>query len=190
MSIWAYSIGTSIGWGSLVVTCNTYLAQAGVMGTALGLVLGMLVTFIIAHNLQYMICRNQDAGGIYSFALVVCDINNLKVINDQKGHNIGDECIRRRCTAICDIFANSPVYRIGGDEFAAVLENEDYENRQSLLEKVKNEAIEVDDTTTSKVAVGISEYRKGEDNSFLEVFTRADRRMYENKKEIKNMNSK
>lgn len=37
------------------------------MGTALGLILGMLVIFIITHNLQYMICRNQDAGGIYSF---------------------------------------------------------------------------------------------------------------------------
>ena len=67
LGIWSFSIGTSIGWGSLVVTCNTYLAQAGVMGTALGLILGMLVIFIITHNLQYMICRNQDAGGIYSF---------------------------------------------------------------------------------------------------------------------------
>ena len=53
MSIWAYSIGTSIGWGSLVVTCNTYLVQAGIMGTVLGLVLGMFVIFVITHNLQY-----------------------------------------------------------------------------------------------------------------------------------------
>ena len=68
LSIWSFSIGTSIGWGSLAVTCNTYLAQAGVMGTALGLIFGMLVIFIITHNLQYTICRNQDAGGIYSFA--------------------------------------------------------------------------------------------------------------------------
>ena len=72
MSMWAYSIGTAIGWGSLMVTCNTYLAQAGVMGTVLGLVLGMLVTFVITHNLQYMICKNQDAGGIYAFAQKVC----------------------------------------------------------------------------------------------------------------------
>ena len=72
ISIWAFSIGTSIGWGSLVVTCNTYLAQAGIMGTAPGLVLGMLVTFVITHNLQYMIIRNQDAGGIYSFAKKSC----------------------------------------------------------------------------------------------------------------------
>ncbi|MBQ7699931.1 MAG: hypothetical protein IJT49_06275 [Clostridia bacterium] len=39
-SVLAFSIGTSIGWGSLVVTCNTYLAKAGVLGTLLGLVVG------------------------------------------------------------------------------------------------------------------------------------------------------
>lgn len=72
MSIWAYSIGTAIGWGSLVVTCNTYLAQAGIMGTVLGLILGMLVTFVITHNLQYMICKNQDVGGIYAFPQKAC----------------------------------------------------------------------------------------------------------------------
>ncbi|MBQ7371962.1 MAG: hypothetical protein IJW67_08815 [Blautia sp.] len=27
--VWAFSVGTSIGWGSLVVTSNTYLAKAG-----------------------------------------------------------------------------------------------------------------------------------------------------------------
>ena len=61
-SIWAFSIGTSIGWGSLVVTCNTYLAQAGVLGTVFGLLIGMLVVLVITHNLQYMICRSQNAG--------------------------------------------------------------------------------------------------------------------------------
>lgn len=50
---WAFSIGTSIGWGSFVVTCSTYLSQAGIMGTILGLVLGMAVIFIITKNLSF-----------------------------------------------------------------------------------------------------------------------------------------
>ena len=40
---WALGIGTSIGWGSLVVTANTYLAQAGPMGSVLGLVIGLVL---------------------------------------------------------------------------------------------------------------------------------------------------
>ena len=35
IGIWAFSIGTSIGWGSVIVTCNTYLLKSGVLGTVL-----------------------------------------------------------------------------------------------------------------------------------------------------------
>lgn len=34
LGIWAFSIGTSIGWGAFIVTCNAYLQKAGVFGTA------------------------------------------------------------------------------------------------------------------------------------------------------------
>ncbi|MCR5700548.1 MAG: APC family permease [Lachnospiraceae bacterium] len=71
MGILAFSIGTSIGWGSFVVTCNTYLFQAGVLGTILGSLLGMVIILIINHNLCYMIERKQDAGGIYAYACTV-----------------------------------------------------------------------------------------------------------------------
>lgn len=47
MGVWAFSIGTSIGWGSFIVTCNTYLQKAGILGTAFGLVLGMAVILFI-----------------------------------------------------------------------------------------------------------------------------------------------
>ena len=64
---WAFSIGTSIGWGSFVVTCSTYLSQAGIAGTVLGLVLGMAVILVINHNLCYMMEYSPDAGGIYTY---------------------------------------------------------------------------------------------------------------------------
>ena len=71
-SVWAFSIGTAIGWGSLVVTCNTYLAQAGVFGTIFGLLIGMLVILVITRNLRHMIFQCQDAGGIYTYARRIC----------------------------------------------------------------------------------------------------------------------
>ena len=65
--MWAFSIGTSIGWGSFIVTCNTYLQKSGILGTAFGLLAGMAVIFVITWNLQYMIRTAPDAGGIYTF---------------------------------------------------------------------------------------------------------------------------
>jgi diguanylate cyclase (GGDEF)-like protein len=67
LGIWAFSIGTSIGWGSFIVTCNVYLQKAGVLGTAFGLLFGMAVILVITWNLQYMIQARPDAGGIYTF---------------------------------------------------------------------------------------------------------------------------
>lgn len=45
---WALSLGTSIGWGSLVITSSTYLAQAGPFGSVLGTLAGGLIMLIIA----------------------------------------------------------------------------------------------------------------------------------------------
>lgn len=67
LSIWAFSIGASIGWGSFIVTCNTYLQKSGLLGTVFGLLLGLAVIFVITWNLQYMIRKAPDAGGIYTF---------------------------------------------------------------------------------------------------------------------------
>ena len=67
LGIWAFSIGTSIGWGSFIVTCNTYLQKSGLLGTVFGLLLGMAVILVITWNLQYMIIQAPGAGGIYTF---------------------------------------------------------------------------------------------------------------------------
>ena len=67
LGIWAFSIGTSIGWGSLIVTCNTYLLKSGILGTTFGLLAGMAVILVITWNLQYMIQKSPNAGGVYTF---------------------------------------------------------------------------------------------------------------------------
>ena len=67
LGIWAFSIGTSIGWGSFIVTCNTYLQKSGLLGTVFGLLLGMAVILVITWNLQYMIIQAPGAGGVYTF---------------------------------------------------------------------------------------------------------------------------
>ena len=67
LGIFAFSIGASIGWGSFIVTCSSFLQKSGSIGTCLGLLIGMAIVFLIGWNLQYMIQRSPNAGGVYTF---------------------------------------------------------------------------------------------------------------------------
>lgn len=123
------------------------------------------------------------------FGIVMCDVNNLKIINDTRGHNFGDETIQRTSRLICEIFKHSPVFRIGGDEFVAVISDSDYKNRDRLIHELKNESIEnLRSRSGPIVACGLSIYDPEKDKSFCSVFERADREMYENKNELKSIN--
>ncbi|MBQ9348348.1 MAG: GGDEF domain-containing protein [Oscillibacter sp.] len=70
--------------------------------------------------------RRIMAGDVKEFAVAVFDLNGLKQINDTQGHDAGDQYIKEGCSLICEVFSHSPVYRIGGDEFVAIMEGRDY----------------------------------------------------------------
>ena len=76
------------------------------------------------------------------------DLNFLKVINDTYGHECGNAAIKRLCKLVCKIFAHSPVFRIGGDEFAVILRGSDYENIEKLVAEFNEstEIMEADDS--------------------------------------------
>ena len=123
------------------------------------------------------------------FGVVMCDINDLKLINDTRGHYFGDESIQRACRMICDVYENSSVYRVGGDEFAVILSGEDYERRKSLLNKLKKESEENERMRSGPVlACGMAVFDPDIDKSFYEVYERADAKMYLNKSELKTGN--
>lgn len=122
---------------------------------------------------------------IESFAIVICDINNLKTINDNYGHNEGDKCICKTCELICHTFKHSHVYRLGGDEFTIILENDDYNNRNELIETLQEQCQDTKKTIGASFAIGMSEFIKESDESVLKVFTRADEIMYITKNKMK-----
>lgn len=64
---WALALGTSVGWGSVVVTGNTYLATAGPAGSIIGLLIGAIVMIVIAKSYFYMMTCYPDAGGAYTY---------------------------------------------------------------------------------------------------------------------------
>ncbi len=121
------------------------------------------------------------------FAVVVFDVNNLKIVNDHYGHDKGDELLVSASRFICRYFSHSPVFRIGGDEFVAVVNGADYENRNAILEEFQSHmrlASEGRDMMTVCVSSGMAEFDK-DGSTFDEVFEAADHRMYENKTQLK-----
>ena len=126
-------------------------------------------------------------GELKEFAVIVFDLNGLKQINDTKGHEAGDHLIQDACRLICRKFKHSPVYRIGGDEFVALLEGDDFQNRKTLLAEFETQAEENVKNGNVVVASGLAVFRPGHDNSYRRVFERADQRMYDRKGALKAM---
>lgn len=126
------------------------------------------------------------AGGeVKAFAVAVFDLNGLKHVNDTLGHEYGDQYIISACRLICNFFKHSPVYRVGGDEFVAILEGSDYENRAALLTSFNQKMDENFRNGLVVVSAGMAEFSSARDNSFHPVFDRADQQMYHRKDELK-----
>lgn len=119
------------------------------------------------------------------FAIAFCDLNDLKLVNDTLGHQAGDKLIRSGSRLICETFKHSPVFRIGGDEFVAILKGSDYDHREILKKELSQKNEESIGRGGVAVACGISEWHPDEDMTVEDVFKRADKAMYENKASLK-----
>ena len=125
-------------------------------------------------------------AGTAAFAVVVFDINGLKYINDNYGHECGDRVIVDAAKVIRRVFPKDQVFRIGGDEFIALLGETSPERLDTRLGYLDKE-IEIFNrsekkyTMTMSFSYGGAVYRPGKDSDYKEVFKRADRAMYHNK---------
>lgn len=91
------------------------------------------------------------------------DVNGLKRINDNLGHSKGDAYLKRACTMMCTCFKRSPAYRIGGDEFVAILRGGDYDHCDELLDSFVRRVDENQESGDGVVvASGMGEYASGE----------------------------
>lgn len=130
---------------------------------------------------------NIDRGIDYlTFALVVCDANNLKQVNDTHGHAAGDEYIKSSAKLLCDIYKHSPVFRVGGDEFVVFLRGNDYAERAELIAKLRSRVLKNKETGNGVIlASGMAEYMPKKDSFVSDIFERADKEMYEDKQRLK-----
>ena len=117
---------------------------------------------------------------------MVFDLNNLKTVNDTMGHKAGDQYIKNTAAVIAEILKGiGAVYRIGGDEFAAILVDCPEEKAESLLAALRNEKRHVVKNVPFSCASGASTFKFGADNNLRDVIERADNDMYVEKKQQK-----
>lgn len=131
--------------------------------------------------------RVDDENDNPEFAIGIFDCDNLKAINDRYGHDKGDMYLKNSSHLICRVFKHSPVYRIGGDEFAVILQNEDYKNREGLARYFIEKSAVICAFSNGEwekisVAMGIAVYDPNIDTAVEDVIRRADKLMYENKR--------
>ncbi|MBR1478482.1 MAG: diguanylate cyclase [Lachnospiraceae bacterium] len=142
-----------------------------------------------AYAIRKDVIESEVKMGLANFAIIVMDVNNLKTINDTLGHERGDVLLKHVTECLRATFVGFPLYRIGGDEFVTIINDADPDNLiahlQSNTAKKSEEDSEFFEGVRYQIAAGAAIYNKNKDESFDDVFNRADSAMYENKKMLK-----
>ena len=145
----------------------------------------------LAYDQEFAVLEHELKMGETAFGLAIVDLNDLKVVNDTYGHECGNVSLTKVSLVICNVFAHSPVFRIGGDEFVVVLRNGDYDKAEALVAEFQqtlaglqaDEALEPWERISA--AIGYALFDPKQDADVESVFRRADKEMYMNKKQLK-----
>ena len=122
---------------------------------------------------QYLLDAGESG---YSLAILMFDVNYLKQTNDTMGHSAGDKLLRTAANCITSCFGEKS-FRIGGDEFAAVVENCKPEAVQQMIFRFR----EAEQRENISVSVGYAYADKISETTIKQLIDEADRQMYAEK---------
>ncbi|MBQ9123970.1 MAG: GGDEF domain-containing protein [Lachnospiraceae bacterium] len=122
---------------------------------------------------------------IENIAVLFWDLNDLKLINDRYGHATGDDTIERFAN-ILNAYSSERcrTYRVGGDEFIMILDSPRTDEAETIMTNAKLKIQYLNESSDFSItgAVGLA---YGSGKTLLDVVKKADERMYQNKKFIK-----
>ena len=126
--------------------------------------------------------------GTADFAIVMGDLNYLKRINDSYGHDKGNVYIKRMYDMLAEMFTESPIFRIGGDEFVVIVQDRELECCEKMVDSLRERMEKtmrdggLEPWERISTAFGIGRYAVGDDVNA--VFKKADIAMYDEKKRM------
>ena len=119
-----------------------------------------------------LLAHQIEEGETVQYAIVICRVYGLEWVNDAQGRAAGNQLIREACAIICDIFKHSPVFRVAGNRFAAIVEGHDYDHIDELIAMLEANNQRNRESGAVVVAFGMAKYN-GRD-SVASVFQRAE----------------
>lgn len=127
------------------------------------------------HAIKTFETEKLDTSRSYGF--VMCDINGLKAVNDNEGHEAGDEMIKTVASCLTEVYGIDKVFRMGGDEFAVYAYEDSIVSLEEKIEKVRFMTSE----KGVQVSIGYS-YAEGGDADYETHRIEADNKMYVEKR--------
>lgn len=121
----------------------------------------------------------SSMSGEGSLGIVYCDITGLKKVNDEFGHEKGDELIISASESLRKAFEGYGLFRIGGDELLAICQNISEDSLQERLEKLREEAKKAE----VNLAIG-SVWKSNYENNLQKLVSVAEKLMYMEKSEF------
>ncbi len=112
---------------------------------------------------------------------VYADLNHLKEINDNEGHDSGDELIRSAANIMASYAGNDRVFRLGGDEFVVVIELNNILQADQVMRALRQNF----EKESISVALGCA-LRTSPDDNIDDILREADEHMYANKVKMHN----
>ncbi|SMC98258.1 GGDEF domain-containing protein [Sporomusa malonica] len=114
--------------------------------------------------------------------LFYADLDKLKFINDNLGHQVGDEAIISTARILKGVFRTSDIVaRIGGDEFVALALDADSVFATNILERLKAKGKDSSQSYLLSLSVGYAFYDPENPCTIEELLAKADKNMYEDK---------
>ncbi len=143
----------------------------------------------IPNNTAYLdAVYNMDSKiseGNADFTVFVMDLNDLKIVNDRYGHEYGNEMLIATANALTKVFGYEKIFRVGGDEFVAIVEGATEEDAQTLNYRLVQEISEQQGNFKLTVAYGYERFDASKHDGFKNVFRCADEKMYKRKANMK-----
>jgi diguanylate cyclase (GGDEF)-like protein/PAS domain S-box-containing protein len=124
------------------------------------------------------------------YAILFCDLNGLKAINDTHGHEAGDDAIARMAGALQATFREADIVaRLGGDEYVALVDGADETSIAQVIARLRQEmdadAERHETPSRLHTSIGVAFQPPDGTQTIEQLLTLADERMYEEKKTSK-----
>lgn len=149
------------------------------------------LTTLYNAKMTRLLCEEYIKGGEKNFALLMIDLDNFKSVNDNFGHIEGDKALASVSEIIKNLFRNNDIVgRVGGDEFLVLIKDIDardiVEARSSqIISSLKKNACGNMPEGELSCSVG-AVFSRGNRKKYDEIFSAADKAMYDAKKDGKN----